>query len=499
VSHPNDPYAQHDRSSWPGAQGQPPYQGSYQQNPYQSGPQPTQQFDPQYPYGQPGGWYGNQDPYGQGGYGQQYGGPQTPPLGAYGPLPPQQQQPPRKRTGPVVGSLVAVIMLVAVGVATYFFAFAGSASGAPTPKEAAVDLINALSKNDLVGLLDGLAPAEGAVAKDYLTDSLKQLKRLGVVKPDTRPEQITGIAFKAEELVFDDAAEEKVNEHLVITKLVDGKVTISSDWSAVPLTEKFLEKAFPDGVPSNRTETIDVSNEIAKSNDGKPVRIATIEVDGEWYPSLFYSIADAALQEEGENWPARSIGAVGADSPESAVRQFVEAVLRNDVKRMIELTPPDEMAALHDVGQLLIDAAEGDEPTGITLRDLRTKVEDVAGGKRVSITRLVVENDGGQTFTLEVDGDCVKVDDDGDRNELCGKDLAEGIAELAELGGRKLSDDQLGAIERVAVGYLHSGLVTTQVDGTWYVSPSRSIGDISTGFLRTLQPGDLETLIDLFR
>jgi hypothetical protein len=498
VSHPDDPYAQGGQSSWPGAQGQQPYQGSYQQNPYQSGPQPTRQFDSQDPYGQSGGWYGNQDPYSQGGYGQQYGGPQTPP-GGYGPLPPQQQQPPRKRTGPVVGSLVAVITLVAAGVAAYFFAFAGSASGAPTPKEAAVNLVNALSKNDLVGLLDGLAPAESAVAKDYLTDSLKQLKRLDVVKPDTRPEQISGIAFKAEQLVFDDATEEKVNDHLSITKLVDGTITISSDWNAVPLTEKFLEKAFPDGVPSNETETIDISEEIAKNNDGKPVRIATVRVDGEWYPSLFYSIADAALQEEGEQWPAQPVGAVGADSPEAAVRQFIDAGLRSDVKRMIELTPPDEMAALHDAGQLLIDAAEGEEPTGITLRDLRTKVEDVADGKRVSITRFVVEDDGGETFTLEVDGDCVRVDEDGDQNEFCGKDLAEGIAELAELGGKELSDDELGAIERVVIGYLHAGLVTTQVDGTWYVSPSRSVGDISTAFLRKLQPGDLETLIDLLR
>jgi hypothetical protein len=398
----------------------------------------------------------------------------------------------------VVGSLVAVVALVAAGVATYVFAFAGSASGAPSPKEAALSLVTALSRNDVVGLLDGLAPAEGAVAKDYLSQSLDQLERLEVVKPNTRPEQITGIEFKAENLVFDDAAEEKVNDHLSITKLVDGTVTIGSDWSKVPLTEKFLQKAFPDGLPTGETRTYDLGDEIAKGNEGDPVRIATVKVDGEWYPSLFYSIADAVLQEEGLRWPAEPIAASGADSPENAVKQLIEAALKSDARRAIELTAPDEAAALHDAGQLLVEAAEdGDELLDARLTDLQTRVEDVAGGKRVSLTRIALENSDGEKFSLEVDGDCARVDEDGEKQELCGRDLAESIADLAELGGSDLTDAQLGAIERLAVGYLHSGLVTTKVDGRWYVSPARSVGDFSTGFLRAMQPGDLEALIDL--
>ena len=546
MSQPNEPYGQGGQPSWPGPQGpyqQPdPYQqGGYQQsnpyqtgpqpNPYQTGPQPNpyQQSNPYQsgpqanphqtgpqpnpyqtgpqanPYQQPNPYqagpqqtqqFGQPDPYGAQQPPGGYGGPPTTQWSGYGPVPPEQPQ--RRRAGLMVGSLVAVIALVAAGVATYFFAFAGSAAGAESPKEAAVSLVDALSKNDVIGLLDGLAPGEGDVAKDYLSESLDELKRLQVVKQETKPEQITGIAFKAEELVFDDAGEEKVNDHLSITKLVDGKVTISSDWSNVPLTEKFLQKAFPDGVPASETKTYDVSDEIAK-NDGQPVRIATVKVDGEWYPSLFYSIADAALQEEGKQWPAQPIGASGADSPEAAVRQFVEAGLRADVKRLIELTPPDEMAALHDAGQLLVEAAEGEEGADAELTDLRTKVEDVTGGKRVTFSRVAMKNSDGETFSVEIDGDCAKIDDDGEQQELCGKDLAEMIADLAELGGNSLTDEQLGAIERATVGYLHSGVVTTQVGGRWYVSPARTLGDITTGFLRGLQPGDLEILIDMVR
>jgi hypothetical protein len=549
VTNPNDPWAQDD-PRWPGPQANPygqqpnPYQAG---QPYHTGPQPTQQYGhppyntgpqpgqpgqqygpgPGQPYGQPGQpygqsseQYGSDHPYGQPGqqYGypypqnqpypptQQYSQPGFPPQpnawaseqygqpGGYPGYPAEPQ--PKKRTGLLVGAVVVVVLLVA-GAATAFFAFRGTQAGAPTPKEAAMNLVNALGSNDVVGMVGGLAPGEADVINDYLNDGLDELKRLGVVKPDTKPEQITGIELKTENLVFDDAAEQKVNDHLAITKLVDGTVTVSSDWNNIPLTDKFVEKAFPNGKPDTpaQTETYDIGDEIAK-NDGEPVRIATVKVDGEWYPSLFYSIADAALTDAGKQWPAQGIAASGADSPEAAVRATLDAAVKADVKRLIELTPPDEMGALHDVGPLLVEAAAGEEPADASVTDLRTAVDDVSGGKRVRITKLAVEAEG-ESFTMEIDGDCVKVNEGGQSEQMCGADLAQMVAEFAELGGTDLTDEQLAAIERAALGYMNSGVVVTEVDGEWYISPARTFGDLSMGFLRKLQPGDLETLVAL--
>jgi hypothetical protein len=298
--------------------------------------------------------------------------------------------------------------------------------------------------------------------------------------------------------VFDDAAEEKVNDHLSITKLVDGTITITSDWSKLPLTDSFVENAFPDGKPDVQaeTETYDIGDEIAK-NDNEPIRIATVKVGDEWYPSLFYTIADYALIDAGEQWPAQGIGADGADSPENVVREMLQAASAVDVERMIELTDPDEMAALHDVGPLLVEAASGEEPVGLEITELETAVDDVSGGKRVRITKLTMEAEG-ETVSMEITGDCVTVAEGGESQELCGADLAEMVAEFAEMGGTELTEEQLGAIERAALGYVHSGVVVTEVDGQWYLSPSRTFGDMSMGFLRKLQPGDLETLIRLF-
>jgi hypothetical protein len=253
---------------------------------------------------------------------------------------------------------------------------------------------------------------------------------------------------------------------------------------------------YPSGLPKNQTQTIDIGDEIAK-NKGKPIRIATVKVDDGWYPSLYYSIADSAVQSVGKKWPAQAIAANGADSPEAAVKQLAEAALKSDVKRVIELTPPDEMSALHDAGQLVIDAARGGEPSRVTLTDLQTKVSDVTGGKRVSLVRLAMEAPTGETFSVEMSGDCLEVDNNGEQQQLCGRDMAHAVAQFAEVGGTTLTAAQLAAIERATLGYLQSGVVTTQVDGRWYVSPSRSFGDLSMGFLRKLQPGDLETLLDL--
>jgi hypothetical protein len=540
VTNPNDPWGQggYQPPPWPGQQGQPgqqgyggqsgqgphgqPQGGPYQQpaqpygtgpqptQPYHTGPQPTQPYQsgpqPAQPYGQPYPGPGPQtgpQPAQQYPPTQQYPS-QPPPTGGWGPPPEHDQpfypdydqgQPPqRRRTGLLAGAMVVVVLLVA-GAVTAFFAFQGTAAGAPTPKEAAVNLVNALGKNDMVGLVDGLAPAEADVINDYLNDGLGELKRLEVVKPDTKPEQITGVEFKTEGLVFDEAGEEKVNDHLTITKLTDGKVTISSDWSKVPLTDKFIDKAFPNGRPSSapETRTYDISDEIAKEN-GQPIRIATVKVGDEWYPSLFYTVADYALIDAEKQWPAQPVAANGADSPEAAVRGALDAALAVDVKRLIELTPPDEMAALHDVGTLLIEAAEGEGPTEVKVNDLQTALDDVPGGKRVRITKLAMEAEG-ESFTMEVNGDCIKVEQDGDNEELCGEDLAQMLSELAELGGDELTEEQAAAIGRAAAGYLQAGVVATEVDGKWYVSPARTVGDLSMGFLRKLQPGDLETII----
>ena len=445
---------------------------------HQTGPQPTQPYQAQQPYQtQP---YQAQQPYGQPAYGQQtayYGYPAA--------------QPPRRpRRGLLVGAAVAVLALVAGTVVTVVALEHGSSDGSATPTEAATKLVSAISQSDIAGVLSSLTPAEASLVVDLNRDMAEELKRLEVYKQDADPDKLQGVEIKAENLRFDDAAAEPVNDHVTITKLVDGKVTVTSDARQLPLTDTFLDLAMDGASPTQETETIDIGRQVRTSNE--PIRIATVEVDGEWYPSLFYTIADYALTEADERWPAQPIAANGAENPGDAVRELAQAALNADFRRVIELLPPDEMGALHDAGPVLLDAiAEDLEPTGVEITKLETDTASVSGGTKVTLRELEIRAEG-ETVSLRRDGDCYEGTADGDTERLCAADLAE------QMGGSGLPRGARQAMTNLATGLFKGGLgvVTVEVDGKYYVSPVRTFGEVFLTAMRSMQPEDITALIN---
>ena len=125
------------------------------------------------------------------------------------------------------------------------------------------------------------------------------------------------------------------------------------------------------------TVTIIGGNPLPGAGNPRPAsRIATLFVDtatlvtikdGDgWHVSLWYSVAEAARKDAGKPAPefGQGVEAKGADSPEAAVEELFASMGTLDVRRMIELTPPDEMAALHDYAPLFLDDAEAAAPAG---------------------------------------------------------------------------------------------------------------------------------------
>ena len=207
--------------------------------------------------------------------------------------------------GPIIGA-VAAVLVVAVGVAATFFVLNRSSTddaGKANPTEAATNLVNSLSQGDVLGVLESLTPAESALLVDFNAKSTDRLKELKVYKEDADPNTLHGASVEAKNLKYDEKNAEKVNDHLTITKLVGGTVSLHADVNELPLTEEFMEAAFPDGVNSQPTdEQVDVADVVRDT--GQPIRIATVNVDGKWYPSLFYTVADYALQDAGKEWPS---------------------------------------------------------------------------------------------------------------------------------------------------------------------------------------------------
>ncbi|NIH83940.1 flagellar basal body protein FliL [Amycolatopsis granulosa] len=461
----------------------PPHDGRWpspQNNQYPQQPAYPQQYpQQQYP----------QQQYPQGGHGQPWG---PSPVQPFQQLPPQQP-PTRSRRGLIIGLVVALVVLLGGGGTWFALSQRDSiASGAATPTEAARNLATALSGSDVVGMIGALAPAEAKLLTEPVGQTTGELKRLGILKPDADPRALTGLQVKAENLTFDETGAEQVNDHLTITKLTGGTLTVTADPARLPLSDQLMDQ-MPAG-QGPQTETIDIARQVRRS--GEPVRIATVKVDGEWYPSLLYTVADYALRDEHEPWPSTSIPARGASSANEAVEQLLQAALDADVTRVIELLPPDEMAVLHDAGPAIVAAARDAEPSGAKVLDLTTETSPVPGGTRATVTRVRLQGPDGETYTLTKKGDCYEATGEGRTEELCADYLADNIEH--EIGS-SLPAEVTAVLRHLSSGVLAQGLgvVTTEIAGKHYVSPLRTYTELGLTVLRSLQPEDITALLHL--
>jgi hypothetical protein len=416
---------------------------------------------------------------------------------------------PKKSKTPLIVALVVVVALVAAA-GVWFFAFrdknstTATAGGESTPQASVTALFSTLSNSDPIGLADQLDPAEAALFTDLNSDVITELKRLQVLSPEASADTLTGTKITVKDLTY-AGDNEVINDHLQIVKLTGGTITVESNPTDLPLSDK-VKNAFSSQLDQvqPQSETVNIADQVAK-NGGEPFRIATVKRGDNWYVSFFYSIADNATHAAGLPNPtaADAIPAVGKDQPDQAVDAFVKAASTGDVKTLIELTPPDEMGALHDYGQIVLDQAGADnlgsdmQNLGFTIDSIEWDVSDVTGGKKVSIKSIAITADG-QTINVERDPTAgsltlsapgqpaVTIDD---------STIDTYIAQYADAAN--LDPQAVEIIKREFKQIIGLGLVTVQVDGKWYVSPIRSAGDVFTSLLRGLEPGDVDYLITL--
>lgn len=493
---PNDP-------NQPGSNPFPAQPGGYPQRGYpqqqggypQTGPQgyPQQGYPQQgYPQQPQTGPQGFQQPPQTGPQGfaqptQQYGQPQ------WGGVPSQGygETPKKKGKGPIIGAIAAVVV-VALGVGATFFVLNKSEpgkGGEDNPTQAATNLVNSLSQGDVLGVLESLTPAESSLLVDFNAKTTKRLQELNVYKKDANPNKLHGASVQAQNLKYDEKGAEKVNDHLTITKLVGGTVSLHADVKELPLTDDFMKAAFPNGIDSKPTdEKIDIAKVVKES--GEPIRIATVKSDDKWYPSLFYTVADYALQAAHKDWPDQPIADNGAGNADDAVKEMIQAAINGDAERIIELLPPDEMGALHDAGPALLEEMGRPSASGVEVSKLETEsTEAESGGTRVMLKEIEVKADG-ETYHVTKDGDCYAVEAQGEKQQFCAKDVA------AQMGESDLSPDMRTALTHLASGLLkNTGVVATEVDGKWYVSPLRTYSELGLSAISDLTPEDVLALV----
>lgn len=467
---------------------------------------PAQQWQPQAP-GQP--WQ-PQAP------GQPWQGPAGPGWG----VPPG---PPKKKTGAIVTVLAVVLVLIAGGITTYFALRDGKGkdptgnpteivlAGKDTPQQAAADFAVSISKRDTVGMLDLLDPTEARLFRDFTGDIFKELQRLEIIKPSVDANKLTDGFMEISNLAFDDSKSEQVNDHVTVVPLASATVKVTVDPTKLPVTDSFAHLLGTN--PKNatvQTATVQINGTSVTSTDpdGKrtekqleqPFRIATVKRDGGWYPSVLYTIADSAVQEQRTKDPSfgrnmKPIPAMGASSPEEAVKSLFTKAFEGDWEGVITGLAPDEMGVLHDYGSLFIDGkkigAAAFMPFNVS--DVQFVVTDITGGKRVSLKSLTIEFQG-QKAEFAVDGNTgnIKIVQNGQSTTLTPEQM---LALSHEVTGSKNMDTALMA--RMIRQFTNLGIVTVNYDGAWYVSPLRTGSDLFISLLKAMEPQDVAGLLDM--
>jgi len=486
--YPQQPYEQ-----------QPPQYGPPQYGPPQSGPPYAQQPPPYAPQ------YAQQPPQYAPQYAQQPPQPYQPyqappPAGGWEHLGPPMPPPRRNRRAPLIAA-VAAVAVIGGGTASYIALSDSHSSfkGAASPEDAVTSLVSDLNQADLLGVLDHLAPAERTALLEPVTESISQAKRLHILKSSANAARLPGVDLTAKNITFDKSKTEVVNDHVKVVKLTAGTITFNADLRKVPFTDEYLKLAFPQGLPSDSTSngTINIADVVRDT--GEPVRISAQSVNGKWYPSLLYTIADNTVYSSGEDnpTPADYIAPKGAASPEDVVKQAVAALSKGDYTRLIELSSPDEMRVLHDYGGLIVKNIPAQSKPDFTVKDLQLTSRSVSGATRVSLKSITVDVPDHET-TVAIDGGCLMVTVDGDHQKLCTIDL------IQELNDGPFRDKPLTPVEIRALGHLIEGIPNvgvdvTSTDGQWYLNPARSYLDLSNALFEPLQDNDFLVLLKLMQ
>jgi hypothetical protein len=303
-------------------------------------------------------------------------------------------EPPKKKRGLALLGVGLGVLGLAGGAAFAFTQIKGTEK-ANTPEQAIETFYKSFENGDAIGLAKTLAPGERDVMLDSMVPMLAEMSRLKVLEKDFDPAKIKGYtakltAFKAKSTVVrPDLA------HVVVTS---GKLSTTFNPNDLPFGD-FVRKLGGDDLKQSKSTT--QSSDIGSKADSPFV---VQKIGKRWYLSMNYSIAESARLQSEDPYkvPLKGAGvaAKGAASPEAAVSDMMQAMADLNARRIIELLPPDEFAALHDYAGQFIDSA--DDGVKEVSKKYKLKVTPKLLTSKIADDRVVVTIDD-LPFNLKVD------------------------------------------------------------------------------------------------
>lgn len=430
----------------------------------------------------------------------------------------QPTVPPKRSKRLAVGA--AAVVAVAAGA---FGVLTLSAGGGADDAGAAVEnMFDAIDHEDVIGVAESLDPNERQILRPAVEDAGQQAKRVKLASDDLDLRDVAGFDIEVKGLSY---TTEDLGDGITAVDLTGGTVSSVTDLDKMPFGSSIRTILDRDAADQGG----DVNRKDSGTIDLDGIRLIALRSNGGWHVSAFYSIAEAIRLDQDDVRPVPDFGngvpAKGADSPETAVREALDAAVTADVQRLVELTPPGEAAVLHDYGPLLVDASKDASAdfNGPKIEKLElTTADGPDGTKVVSASAYKVSyGDDYSSTVLEYDGSCSTITssytyDDSftdDGTATYGPD-----GEIVDTGSGhaspdpitpnsdpqsdtyKVCDDDVSstADQLFPVGALFNGpgsllqVVTEQHDGAWFVSPTRTILESTLGGLRDLSPEQVE-------
>jgi hypothetical protein len=285
---------------------------------------------------------------------------------------------------------VAVVAIVAAS-AVAVLAFTTD-DGAASPEEATRSMVEAVARNDVLGIVEQLPPGERRALREPVARLATQLQRLRLVGR-LDPTRVPGLAFEFTDL---EMRSSERGRDIRVVDVVGGRLRAEWFGGGQPLTDharQILAREW--GV------TVDPVDATAERDFARqPLRLVAIREGGGWHVSLAYSLAEAARTANRLPLPGMGQGppALGAERPESAVTDLVRAYADGDPERLVTLLHPAEARAAYDYAPAFLpelraraDRARDAGTYHVQLNRIDTAVEGTGERRRVRITSLDID------------------------------------------------------------------------------------------------------------
>ena len=388
------------------------------------------------------------------------------------------------RKGRRIAAVIVAVCLVGGGVGTAV-AVSGGSGGSPTPVSAVTRLLAAADHSDLLGALDAIVPGERAALEPGMTGFVDELGRLNVLSHSLDLSSVGGMSFQFKGVTMSTTT---LSPTLVAVRLTGGSVTGTLDARKLPIG------SFVSGLVAGRLpQKIETSTGAVST--GREA-IVTENVSGTWYVSLGYTIAYDALTSAGRpaSPPASgAVVAVGASTPEGAVRALLDDTAAFNLGGVLSDLPPGEIGALQSYAPLFVpragaELAHARSLVTVKITSLALSSSAVAGGTFVKVGDLGLSvKYHGETFGLE--GGCLTVSTAAGTARECPSKVM--VSKVLGSLIAAFPPSLRPLLDRLTKFRPAVGFVTVQENGQWFVSPVLTMSDEVNGFLAVLQPGGL--------